>query len=764
MGGLSSLSIAGSGLWAAQAGLSVTGHNIANVDTLGYSRQSTIQSDWSYLRTSAGQVGYGTNIQTVRQIRNEFLDVQYRKEVTKATFYSVKVNAGQQIESLLGELQSEYTTQSVIADMWDSLNELSSDPSTLESRGNFVSTAITLVDKMKVIYDGLVDYQQNLNTDVKTMVSDLNNYVAQIDKYNNLIKNAESSGANANDYRDARNNAMDALSEIANVTYKTKYDGSVEIGLDGKFLLSGGMINKVGLRYTAPNCSYVEPVFTNKTGILKYSDSAEPLYKLTGTINTANGDDGGALKGALVARGLVPVDYTTLDSLIPSSDFVKAGGPDPSDRTKYPNGVKDTNWINDANAFLATSSIIPNTAGTNTFLNGLISDLGFLPLAPTAPDPTDTTLYPSGTSDTNFISDYTNYLKEIEAFNNTRTYDAPVLPDASDISKYPLGSADPAYTADVTQYFTDIAQYNKDMQSLTVPTAPDATDLATYPLGTSDPAYIADQAEYNLKLIQFKQDLNDYNNYVDKYIEYVTDPYGYDFHYDRMLFNCTQSTVPVLMQNIDQLFNDIVTMINDAVAPLDHNSSTAPTGLDEDNTQFMEIFLRDNSAYTGRYDAYGQYLIEDPNLKGSLYSITNTVINPALLDASGYNKIGFSSAENPSDNTIINNILDKWASDFCELPEPPGADYEALSIDNAYNFLVTLNAEKTQADISFLDAQTILVTAVDNNRLAVMGVSLDEEMSNMTIYQNAYEASSRIFAAIDEMLDTLINSTGRVGL
>ncbi len=746
MGGLSSLSIAGSGLWAAQAGLSVTGHNIANVDTLGYSRQSTIQSDWSYLRTSAGQVGYGTNVQTVRQIRNEFLDVQYRKEVTKATYYSVKVNAGQQIESLLGELQSEYTTQSVIADMWDSLNELSSDPSTLESRGNFVSTAITLVDKMKVIYDGLVDYQQNLNTDIKTMVNDLNNYVAQIDKYNNLIKNAETSGANANDYRDARNNAMDALSEIANVTYKTKVDGTIEIGLDGNFLLSSGMINKVGLRYTAPNCSYVEPVFTNKPGILKYSDSAEPLYKLTSSINSANGDDGGALKGALMARGLVPVDYTTLGSLVSPEQFFQAGAPSPSD---YPLGLNDPAFITDSQAFLATASTLP---GPNAFLDGLMSGLGFLPAAPVAPDPTDTALYPLGTSDTKFIEDYTAYLKEIESFNNTRKYDAPVLPDASDISKYPLGSADPSYIADVAQYFADIDTYNTEMQSLTAPVDPGA-------LATAE-----EKAEYNLKLIQYKEDLNKYNNYVDKYTEYVADPVAYDFHHDRMLLNSTECTVPVLMQNIDQLFHDIVTLINDSVAPLDHNSETAPTGLDEDSTQFMEIFLRDNSAYTGRYDASGEYLVEDPTVKGSLYSISNTIINPALLDASGYNKIAFSSAENPSDNTIVNGILDKWASDLCTLPEPPGTDYEALSIDNAYNFLVTLNAEQTQADNSFLEAQIILVTAVDNNRLAVMGVSLDEEMTNLTIYQNAYEASSRIFAAIDEMLDTLINNTGRVGL
>ncbi len=759
MAGITSLSIAGSGLWSAQAGLSVVGHNLANVNTLGYSRQSIIQADWKYMNVSGGQLGYGTSVQSVRQIRNEFLDVKYRAEVTKATYYATKVEAGQQIESLLGELQSEYTTESVINDLWNSLNELVTDPSSLETRGNFVSTAITLVDKMKVVYDGLIEYQNNLNQSVKDQVADLNFYVSEIDRLNNLIQVAESNGSNANDYRDARNSAMDALSEIANVDYKYKKDGTIDISIEGRPLLSNGLRNNIGLRYTASACPYVEPVFTTSTKILKYSDSAFPVYKLTEPISTVKNQDGGSLKATLVARGLAPSDYTTLESLVPSSDFLKMGAPDPDD---YPGGSANATYQTDAATF---------AADTVAFIQSMVDNLGFLPPAPEAPDPRDFAL---GATDSDYRNALTAYYNDIDTFNNGRTYDAPVCPDITDSVKYPLGATDPAFLADLDQYKLDLATYNTEMQKVTAPTAPtapDPTDLATYPLGTSDPQYVTDLAqyntdlaEYNLKLIQYQEDNTKVQNYLTKYNEFVEDDDAYDFSHDRMLFNCTESSIPVLMQNIDMLFHDIVTLINDAVAPLDHNSATSPTGLDEDNTQFMEIFQRTGTGFTNRYDASGKYIVEDPTKKGSLYSISNTIVNKELLNPSGYNKIAFSAFENPSDNSIINKMLEEWSKPLCKLPEPPGTTYEALGINEAYNSVVTLNATATAEDTSFLDAQIIMVNSVDSARLAVMGVSLDEEMANMQVYQNAYEASARIFSVIDEMLDRLINGTGRVGL
>ena len=77
-----------SGLQSSQAGLNTTAHNLANTKTQGYTRQQNINKDTYYqtIKTTTNstlQVGYGTTIATIRQIRNEFLDKEYRKEVTR---------------------------------------------------------------------------------------------------------------------------------------------------------------------------------------------------------------------------------------------------------------------------------------------------------------------------------------------------------------------------------------------------------------------------------------------------------------------------------------------------------------------------------------------------------------------------------------------------------------------------------------------------------------------------------------------------------
>ena len=59
--------------------------------------------------------------------------------------------------------------------------------------------------------------------------------------------------------------------------------------------------------------------------------------------------------------------------------------------------------------------------------------------------------------------------------------------------------------------------------------------------------------------------------------------------------------------------------------------------------------------------------------------------------------------------------------------------------------------------------RTSISTQSDANRASASGVSLDEEMSNMLMFQRAYEGAGRVMTAVDEMLDTLINRTGQVG-
>lgn len=88
----------------------------------------------------------------------------------------------------------------------------------------------------------------------------------------------------------------------------------------------------------------------------------------------------------------------------------------------------------------------------------------------------------------------------------------------------------------------------------------------------------------------------------------------------------------------------------------------------------------------------------------------------------------------------------------------------SAGVDQAYSaFVSKVGATVQQAQTQQSTAQS-LVDSVEDRRQSVSGVSLDEEMTNMIRYQRAYQASARAMSTMDDMLDVLINRTGRVGL
>jgi flagellar hook-associated protein 1 FlgK len=88
----------------------------------------------------------------------------------------------------------------------------------------------------------------------------------------------------------------------------------------------------------------------------------------------------------------------------------------------------------------------------------------------------------------------------------------------------------------------------------------------------------------------------------------------------------------------------------------------------------------------------------------------------------------------------------------------------AATIDAAYTQLVTQVGADVQQSTNQVDTTTALVNALQNQRQSVSGVNLDEEMTNLITFQRGYQASARALSAMDDMLDQLINRTGRVGL
>lgn len=328
MGSISSMSVAISGLKAAQAGLSVTGHNVSNSAVAGYTRQQAIQQDFSYRNLGSSpvgslknQAGLGTQVGAIRQLRNKFYDINYRTENSTANFYARKYTAGEEINNIIGELQSDYRVQDTINGMWTSINELIKDPGAIETRSLFIQTSVTFLNKMKDINKNLFEYQLNLNQQVKEEVNKINNIVEQIAQLNGQIQEIECGGNRANDLRDSRNLLLDELSgyidiEVKEVAIPGSFASRMDILVNGQELLVNNIPNKIGLKYVNAEYPFYEPVFTESTEILPANSNATKVFP-----NLANEDlsshsnyTKGSLKGLLIARGNTIGNYTMMDN------------------------------------------------------------------------------------------------------------------------------------------------------------------------------------------------------------------------------------------------------------------------------------------------------------------------------------------------------------------------------------------------------------------------------------------------------------------
>ncbi|OON93955.1 MAG: flagellar hook-associated protein FlgK [Candidatus Epulonipiscioides saccharophilum] len=307
-----------SGLTAAQKGLSVTGHNLANVNTPGYTRQQLLQHETGYrdIKKYGGytqQMGIGVSETEIRQIRDEFADEKYRLENSKLNFYQTQNKTIQEIETILDEPNGESLSK-FLDTFWGQTQKLATNPSGLEERMSFLQNANVIIQKVNYIQSSLQDYQTNLNLQVVQMVNKINELVEQIDKLNDKIAVEELNGVdNANDYRDKRNNALDELSGYVDINYYEQPEGGLTVkinGSNGTALLENGFITTIDLKQTAPRSPFLNPIIRN-TGADMFEITSTETTSIKNAINSANGNDGGALKALLLSRGPVPADSST---------------------------------------------------------------------------------------------------------------------------------------------------------------------------------------------------------------------------------------------------------------------------------------------------------------------------------------------------------------------------------------------------------------------------------------------------------------------
>ncbi len=318
---MGSLYIGTSGLQTSQNALNTTAHNMSNIDTTGYTRQQVQQGTRIYKTLSKTasaisyqQTGLGVNYTQVKQVRDYFLDKNYRKESGRSAFYDVSVSTIEEVEDLFQELQGK-TFSSAIKNLWESVQELAKDPSNSVNQGVFVQRCNEFITRGKAVYEGLCEYQDNLNYKIKQQVDTINEYGKAIRDLNEEIIKIESAKVeHANDLRDQRNQLIDELSAMGNISYYEDVDGNVIVQFEGNDFVKEDSVSEIGL-LADEQTGFYTPYWVNLADRTKNPPdiSSAKVFDMTREISMVAGTDIGSLKSMLYARGDHRATYKDLE-------------------------------------------------------------------------------------------------------------------------------------------------------------------------------------------------------------------------------------------------------------------------------------------------------------------------------------------------------------------------------------------------------------------------------------------------------------------
>ena len=234
LGTFDSFTTARLGIYAAQHGLRVTGNNISNINTLGYTRQRIDQVSFKtgandrYASMLDNHVGSGALVTGINQIRDPFLDIRYRNTNTDTLYYDTKLSGLQNIASVLdevgkGENKGDGLLLHQLQDLAEKLRALGKDPNV--DNDTLVRGSAEAIVKMFNFYaDKLKGLEQNGQTAFNESITNVNEILTNIQALNKSIRECEIHGDNALELRDERNLQIDKLSQYMDIDVVYSYE------------------------------------------------------------------------------------------------------------------------------------------------------------------------------------------------------------------------------------------------------------------------------------------------------------------------------------------------------------------------------------------------------------------------------------------------------------------------------------------------------------------------------------------------------------
>lgn len=222
------LNISLQSLLAEQTAIQTTSNNIANVNTPGYSRQVANFADTTPVQIGGLTLGTGVQISDVTSLRDSILDLRVNQETQQQGQLNAFLTSGQQIQGLFNET-SGAGLQAPLTAFFSSLSQLSANPSDLNVRQGVISAAQNLASAFNQTSANLSSLQSSADRGVTQSVSQINTLTSQIAAVNSQVATATSSGQNPGPFVDQRQQLLNQLSNLVDISEINAGNGSLTI-------------------------------------------------------------------------------------------------------------------------------------------------------------------------------------------------------------------------------------------------------------------------------------------------------------------------------------------------------------------------------------------------------------------------------------------------------------------------------------------------------------------------------------------------------
>ncbi len=252
MSTFSGLSTALSSLIAQRQALDVSGQNIANANTVGYTRQRATLSALpaalvpSMFSTSDG-TGEGTRVSSIDRLADVFLDTRLRTQTSGASYLQARAEAYTTLETSVGE-PATTGLSAQLSTFWGAWHDVANTPDKGSAKAVLLEDARAVTDRIATLYSGARTQWTQARSTTVALVDQVNTTAASVADLNGRIRDITNSGGTAHELADQRDQLITSLSSLVGAAVSVRPDGQVDVLVGGNALVSGNRANALAVR------------------------------------------------------------------------------------------------------------------------------------------------------------------------------------------------------------------------------------------------------------------------------------------------------------------------------------------------------------------------------------------------------------------------------------------------------------------------------------------------------------------------------------